>query len=168
MPAPAPGSGDRAFAAIGKRRAAVPIAWEWRAADGRIRAGTSDAFRGMQVPLQISFRNMEASPAIEAEIRRKAAKLEAFSDRITSVRVVVETPHRQHRQGKHFHVRVDVRMPGRELVVSRDPAEHDAYEDVYVAIRDAFDAAKRQVEDQARVARGAVKTHEPPESGPTG
>jgi hypothetical protein len=59
-------------------------------------------------------------------------------------------------------------MPGRELVVSRDPAEHDAYEDVYVAIRDAFDAAKRQVEDQARVARGAVKTHEPPESGPTG
>ena len=104
----------------------------------------------MQVPLQVSFRNMTPSPAIEEEIRQKAAKLDAVYDRITSVRVVVETPHRQHRHGKLFHVRIDVRVPGREIVVSRDPAEHHAFEDVHVAIRDAFDAAQRQVEAHAR------------------
>jgi cold shock CspA family protein/ribosome-associated translation inhibitor RaiA len=119
----------------------------------------------MQVPLQVSFRNMPPSAAIEADIRDKAAKLEAFSDRITSMRVVVETPHRQHRRGKLFHVRVDVRVPGRELVVSREPAEHHAYEDVYVAIRDAFDAARRQIEDYAREMRGMVKAHEAPPQG---
>jgi ribosomal subunit interface protein len=119
----------------------------------------------MQVPLQVTFRNVAGSPAIESAIREKAAKLEAFFDRITSVRVVVETPHRQHRQGKLFHVRVDVRVPGRELVVNREPAGHHAYEDVYVAIRDAFDAAKRQIEDYAREMRGTVKAHEGPLHG---
>jgi ribosomal subunit interface protein len=120
---------------------------------------------GMQVPLQVSFRNTPPSPAIEAAIREKAAKLEEFFDRITSARVVVETPHRQHRQGKLFHVRIDLRVPGREIVVSRDPAQHHAYEDVYVAIRDAFDAAKRQLEDYAREARREVKAHESPPAG---
>jgi ribosomal subunit interface protein len=115
--------------------------------------------------MQLTFRNMRPSPAIEAEVREKAAMLEEFCDRVTSVRVVVETPHRQHRQGKLWHVRVDVRVPGRELVVSREPAQHHAYEDVYVAIRDAFDAAKRQLEDYVREMRGTIKTHEPPPEG---
>ena len=121
--------------------------------------------RGMQVPLTVTFRNMPPSAAIEADIREKAAKLEEFYDRITSARVVVETPHRQHRQGRLFHVRIDLRVPGRELVVSREPAAHHAYEDVYVAIRDTFDAAKRQLEDYVRELRGDVKTHEPPPQG---
>src|SRR6516225_1645306 len=94
----------------------------------------------MPVPLTITFRNMAASPAIETEVRDKAAKLAEFSDRITSARVVIETPHRQHRHGALFHVRIDVRVPGRELVVSRAPAAHHEHEDAYVAIRDAFDA----------------------------
>jgi ribosomal subunit interface protein len=119
----------------------------------------------MQVPLSISFRNVPPSPAIEADIREKAAKLEEFCDRITSARVVIETPHRQHRQGKLFHVRIDLRVPGRELVVSREPAAHHAYEDVYVAIRDAFDGAKRQLEDYVREMRGTVKAHEPTPQG---
>jgi ribosomal subunit interface protein len=119
----------------------------------------------MQVPLEITFRNVPPSPAIEAAIREKAAKLEAFHDRITSARVVVETPHRQHRKGKLFHVRIDLRVPGQELVVSREPTAHHAFEDVYVAIRDAFDAAKRQLEDCARETRGSVKTHEEPPEG---
>jgi len=119
----------------------------------------------MQAPLQVSFRNTPPSPAVEADIREKAAKLEAFSDRITSVRVLVETPHRQHRQGKLFHVRIDVRVPGRELVVRREPAEHRAHEDVHVAVRDAFDAAKRQLEDYVRETRGNVKTHDTPAQG---
>ena len=119
----------------------------------------------MQVPLQVSFRNMPPSPAVEADIREKAAKLEEFDDRITSIRVVVETPHRQHRQGKLFHVRSDVRVPGRELVVRREPAEHHAHEDVHVAVRDSFDAAKRQLEDYVRETRGNVKTHDTPAQG---
>src|SRR5262245_61856047 len=114
---------------------------------------------GMQVPLQVSFRNMPPSPAVEADIREKAAKLEEFYDRITSVRVVVETPHRQHRQGKLFHVRIDLRVPGRE------PAEQRAHEDVHVAVRDAFDAARRQLEDYVRETRGNVKTHDTPAQG---
>jgi cold shock CspA family protein/ribosome-associated translation inhibitor RaiA len=119
----------------------------------------------MQVPLEITFRNMPPSAAIEAAIRDKAAKLAVFHDRITSARVVVETPHRQHRKGKLFHVRIDLRIPGRELVVSREPADHHAYEDVYVAIRDAFDGAKRQLRDCGHEMRGSVKTHEEPSSG---
>jgi len=119
----------------------------------------------MQVPLRVSFRNMPPSPAVEADIHEKAAKLEEFCDRITSVRVVVETPHRQHRQGKLFHVRIDVRVPGRELVVRREPAEHHAHEDIQVAVRDAFDAAKRQLEDYVREMRGSVKIHETPPRG---
>jgi ribosomal subunit interface protein len=119
----------------------------------------------MQMPLEITFRNVPPSPALEADIREKAAKLEAFYARITSARVVVETPHRQHRQGKLFHVRIHVHVPGRELVVSRQPAAHQAYEDVYVAIRDAFDDARRQLEDYARETRGVVKTHSPSAHG---
>lgn len=114
----------------------------------------------MQIPLEVSFRNVAPSAAIEAAIREKAAKLEEFYDRITSARVVVETPHRRHRQGKLFHVRIDLRVPNREIVVSREPAEHHAFEDVYVAIRDAFDAAKRQLEDHVREATGRTKAHE--------
>jgi ribosomal subunit interface protein len=121
--------------------------------------------RDMQVPLEITFRNVPPSPAIEADIREKAAKLEEFHDRITSARVVVEAPHRHHRQGKLFHVRIDLRVPGRELVVSRDPAAHHEYEDVYVAIRDAFDGAKRQLQDHVSEMRGSVKTHEAPPDG---
>jgi ribosomal subunit interface protein len=119
----------------------------------------------MQIPLEITFRNMPPSPAIEATIREKAAKLEQFHDRITSARVVVETPHRQHRKGKLFHVRIDLRVPGQELVVSRDPASHHEFEDVYVAIRDAFDGAKRQLEDYVRETRHRAKAHDAPPEG---
>jgi len=116
---------------------------------------------GMQLPVQVSFRNMPPSEAIETDVRERAAKLEAFFERITSARVVIEAPHRQHRQGKLYHVRIDIRVPGREIVVSREPAEHHAHEDAYVAIRDAFDAARRQLEDYAREVRGSVKAHAP-------
>lgn len=114
----------------------------------------------MQIPLQISFRGMEPSPAVELKVRERVTKLERFSDRITSCRVVVESPHRRHHQGKLFHVRVDLAVPGSELAVSREPAQHHEHEDVYVAIRDAFDAAQRQLEDHTRRHRGDVKAHE--------
>ena len=119
----------------------------------------------MQVPMTISFRDVHPSAAVEADIREKADKLEEFFDRITSLRVVVERPHRRHRQGELFHVRIDLRVPGREIVVTREPAAHRAYEDLYVAIRDAFDDAKRQLQDYAKEVRRRPKTHAAPAEG---
>ena len=110
----------------------------------------------MQIPLQITIRDMEHSEALEAHIRDKVNKLEEFYNHIMSCRVVVEVPHKHHQQGKQFNVRIDIGVPGSEIVVNRDHAE-----DVYVALRDAFDAAKRQLEDYARKLHGNVKLHQP-------
>jgi len=114
----------------------------------------------MQVPLQITFRNFPRSDAVEARIREKVAKLEEFYSRITSCRVVVEQRDRHHHQGTQFTVRLDIRVPGHELAIDRDH-----HEDIYVAVRDAFDAAARKLEDVARVQRGDVKAHELPQHG---
>jgi len=114
----------------------------------------------MQMPMQISFRDMEPSAAVETKIRERAAKLDRYYDRIMSCRVVVEAPHRRHHQGKLYHVRVDLTVPQGELVVSREPVDRHAHEDVYVAIRDAFDAAQRRLADYARRQRGDIKIHE--------
>jgi len=114
----------------------------------------------MKTPVQITIRDMEHSDALEAHIREKAAKLEEFFNRIMSCRVVVDMPHRHHHQGKQFNVRIDIGVPGNEIVVNKDHAE-----DVYIAIRDAFDAAIRQLENYAQKIRGEVKTHEPRRAG---
>lgn len=106
----------------------------------------------MRVPLQITVRDVPHSPALDTHIREKAAKLEEFHPRITSCRVTVEELHKHRHQGRDFQVSVDVRVPGREVIANR---AHD--EDVYVALRDAFDAARRQLEEVARVKRGDVK-----------
>ena len=117
----------------------------------------------MQVATQITFRNMDPSAAVEQRVHERVGRLERFYDRVMSCRVVVEAPHRHRHQGKLFHVRIDITVPQGELVVSREPASRHSHEDVYVAIRDAFDAAERQLEDYARRQRGVVKTHvEPP------
>ena len=109
----------------------------------------------MRIPLQITIRGIEHSEALETHIRDKANKLDEFFDRIMSCRVVVELPHKHHHQGKHFNVRLDIGVPGSEIAVNRNHAE-----DVYVALRDAFDAAKRQLEDHARIMRGDIKAHD--------
>jgi ribosomal subunit interface protein len=119
----------------------------------------------MQVPLQITFRHMDSSDAVAARIRERTAELERHFDRITSCRVVVECRHPRHQQGNLFRVRVDLKVPGREIVVGRDPAAHHAHEDVYVAIRDAFDATRRLLEDHVRERRGEVKVHAVPDHG---
>lgn len=113
----------------------------------------------MQQPLQITFRNMDPSPGLETAIREKAVKLEALYDRITGCHVVVEQPHRRHHQGTLYHVRIDLTVPGEELIARRDPPEHHAHEDAYVAVRNAFDAIKRQLQDHVRRTRGVVKAH---------
>ncbi len=119
----------------------------------------------MQIPLQITFRGMGPSDAVEANIREKAEKLEGFAEHITSCRVIVEEPHKHHLKGRLFSVKIDITLPGEEIVASRHPDKHRAHEDVYVAIRDAFQAAHRQLEDYVRRRRAEVKTHEAPPHG---
>jgi len=119
----------------------------------------------MQLPLQIAFRHMDSSDAVAARIRERSEKLERFFDRIVSCRVVVECQHPRRQQGNLFRVRVDLKVPGGEIVVGRDPGAHHAHEDVYVAIRDAFDATRRLLEDHVRQGRGDVKLHAVPDHG---
>ena len=108
----------------------------------------------MQTPIQITFHDVSRSDALEAHIRQKAEKLEEFHSRIISCRVTVEELSKHHHQGRQFRVRIDLRVPGKEIVANRDH-----HEDVYVALRDAFDAVKRQLEEVAREMRGDVKAH---------
>lgn len=119
----------------------------------------------MQQPLQIVFRGMDPSDAVEAAIREKAEKLERFLDRIVSCRVVVEAPHRHKHKGKLYNIRVELDIPGGEIAVTRSGPQDHAHEDVYVAIRDAFDAARRLVEDRTRRMRDDVKIHVQPLHG---
>ncbi|SFF09409.1 ribosome hibernation-promoting factor, HPF/YfiA family [Nitrosomonas sp. Nm166] len=110
----------------------------------------------MALILQITTRDVPHSEALESHIREKAEKLGKFYPHIMSCRITVELPHKHKHQGRLFDVHIDITVPGSELVVNRV-----ANEDVYVAVRDAFDAAKRQLEDYARRQRGDTKVHAP-------
>lgn len=108
----------------------------------------------MQIPLQISLHGIGHSDALYNAIRERAEKLDRYYDHIMSCRVVLELAGRHKRHGKQFTARIDLKVPGGEIVINR---EHD--EDVQVALRDAFDAARRKLEDYARDQRGDVKRH---------
>lgn len=119
----------------------------------------------MKLPLQITFRNMETSEAVEASIRKWVAKLEKISAELISCRVAVEAPLQHKRKGGHFHTRIDLALPGLEIVVNREPAAHHGYVDVYVSIRDAFENARHQLSEYVRRRQGEVKTHTTPPHG---
>ena len=150
------------------------------ASDYLITEGTA-----IKIPLQITFKNMEPSETIEAHIREAAKRLDLFCDSIMGCRVLVETPHQHHRSGKRHHVRIDLTVPGAELVVKRSPklltdsptryrkapdeltpeesrelSKYATHDDIELTIRDAFDAARRRVQDYARRRRGVLKAHE--------
>lgn len=103
----------------------------------------------MQTSLQVSFHGMAHSAKLEQAIRERLDKLARFHPHLVSCRAVVEKKARHKHQGKQFVVRLDIRVAGAELVANRDHSE-----DPYVAVRDAFDAVRRQLEDQARQQRG--------------
>jgi len=110
----------------------------------------------MERPLQISFHNVPSSPALEEAIREHVAKLARRYDRLTGCRVSVEAPHRQHRTGNVYEVHITMAVPGRELAVSREPhkaRERYADADVYTSLREAFDAAERQLMSYKQVLR---------------
>jgi cold shock CspA family protein len=133
----------------------------------------------MIIPVQITFRNVASTPEVEAKIRARAQKLEKFYSPITSCRVLVEAPARHRQKGYSFHVRIDLTVPEGEIVVKREPTLYPKEKDIgderrrklmetrperkhlEVAIREAFHAARRRLEDHARQKRADVKTHEP-------
>lgn len=114
----------------------------------------------LELEPQITFRNIASSPAIEENVRQHLAKLERFHKHIISCRVTIEAPHRHHHKGQLYQVTIDLSVPGGELLANRGSDKDHAHEDVYVAIRDAFQALRRQLEQFARKRRGDVKTHE--------
>ena len=119
----------------------------------------------MALPLQITFRQMEPSAAIEARIRELAAKLERFSTQIMRCHVIVEPLSHHQKQGALFEFHIDITLPGEEIAIRRaHPASH-AHEDPYVALRDAFRAARRKIEDYQRKRRLDVKTQLGPPHG---
>ena len=111
----------------------------------------------LKLPLQITWRDVPKSDALEADIRSKAEKLDQFSEHIMSCRVTVGASHRNHHQGNLYNLHIDIKVPGKEIVVTRDPSEKQAHKDMYVSIRDAFNAASRQLRDYVRIKRGEVK-----------
>jgi cold shock CspA family protein len=119
----------------------------------------------MQLPLQVSFRHMDPSEAIEAIVRERADELDTFAGDIMSCRVVVEPAGKHHEHGNLYEVRIDLTLPGEEIAVTREPGKHTEYKDIQVAVRDAFDAARRKLEDYVRRRRQDVKTHEVPAHG---
>jgi ribosome-associated translation inhibitor RaiA len=112
------------------------------------------------IPVQITFRHMETSAAVETRVRELANHLGVFSDKITSCRVVVDSPHRHQHQGKVFNVKVQLALPGEDVVVDMERPDRPGHEDVYVVLRDAFDAAKRQLQQRMSNLRNEDKRRE--------
>ncbi len=107
-----------------------------------------------KIPLQITIHNMPPSEALEAHIRDRVQKLDTLFEHVISCQVAVEMPHRHQQQGEQFNVRISLDVPGHKIIVNRDH-----HEDVYAALRDAFDAARQQLEDYVSRPRRATNTH---------
>lgn len=116
----------------------------------------------MQSDVQVSFRGLPVSDDVQATCWSEAEKLERYYGRITACRVVIEEPHRRHRRGNHYGVRIDLVVPGAELVVNRAPSVRQKDETLPLALHEAFRAARRRLQDHARRVSGKVKVHERP------
>jgi cold shock CspA family protein/ribosome-associated translation inhibitor RaiA len=130
----------------------------------------------MKLTPSITFRGLPPSPALETEIRRRIARLETYYPAVTGCRVLVELAQKHHAIGNHYHVRIDLTVPGEEIVVAHDASRHGEARDqrvskgrkdrevdpqrkhAAVAVHEAFDAARRRLQDYARRQRGVVKT----------
>jgi len=115
----------------------------------------------MQIPLQISFENMQPSDAVHAEIGRGVERLEKYRHHITGCRVAVIAPSTKHRHGAVYRINIWVTIPPHEnIVVSHQPSDNPSHVHVEVAIKDAFAAARHQIEALGQRATGKVKLHE--------
>ena len=113
----------------------------------------------MELQLQITFHGIESSAAITNKVRTSAQRLARFFDSIQTCHVAIEAPHHHHATGNHYRVRIEVSVPGRHLVVTHAAGADQSHVDVYVALREAFDAMRRQLQDYTAVLRRQVKAH---------
>jgi len=113
----------------------------------------------MQSKPQITFSGITHSDAVEKDILSRVEKLEKFYSKITAIRIIVELEHRSHHKGNLYHVRIELDVPEKNIIISRENHAKHEHEDIYVVIKDVFDAARRQLEDYARMRRGNVKSH---------
>jgi ribosomal subunit interface protein len=111
----------------------------------------------MTATLHIVFRDFDATEALDAYVRKHAEKLEAHLPRLVACNVAVESPHRHKQHGRHFRVRIDMVLPGTELVVDRNPAPNHDHEDAYAAIDDAFDHAVRRANEHVKRMRAGAR-----------
>lgn len=116
----------------------------------------------MNTPLQVSFHNLPHSLTVESAARDAVERLESLFDRIVSCCVVIDQPHRHHRQGNRLLIKVDLKVPGCELVVKREPEDGEESLDLVAVINDAFDDLQRQLEEFLSRRRRFVKSHEGP------
>jgi ribosomal subunit interface protein len=114
----------------------------------------------MTLSVQVTFHGLPHSESLERHVRSRVDKLETVAARITGCDVALEMPHRHARHGEHYRVRINVVLPGGQVVVARSPDEAKTYEDVYAAIDSAFDDTGRRLQDFVRRQRGDVKPHE--------
>jgi len=119
----------------------------------------------MSANLQITFRDFDPPQLAEERIRERVERLEKLHPRIVGCHVVAESPHRRHQKGKIYTFRIDLTLPGGELVVNQDPGLDHAKEDFFVAMRDAFNAMEKQLRSFAARGQGQVKTHDVPPHG---
>ena len=111
----------------------------------------------MTNPVQVTFRGIDVSPAVDDYVRKRAAKLETFSARITHCRVAVEGPPHHKKHGGSYSVRVELNVPGADLVVARTPPGSIENQDIYAAVDDAFDSVGRVLQDHVQRQRGETK-----------
>ena len=104
----------------------------------------------MSRALHIAFRNMDSSEAAEALVRQRAMELEHYAQRISACRVVLDCTNRQNHVGRLYSVHLDISVPGGTIVVNRDAGSNRVHADLQGAIREAFDNAKRQLQDRQR------------------
>jgi cold shock CspA family protein/ribosome-associated translation inhibitor RaiA len=119
----------------------------------------------MQGTVHVSFDGIPVSAAIEASCLEEMTKLEHFHPGLTNGRVVISRPDRHRHKGNLFRVHIEAHVPGAVIAVTREPAEHASSEDVHLAVREAFDTARRQLEDHLRRQRGDIKVHASPPRG---
>ncbi len=119
----------------------------------------------MKTQPHIVYRGLDSSDALTARIHEELADLDHIWDRITACRVAVELPHQHKRHGRHFQVKVELVVPGKVLVVARDPEAHENFEDAFAAVNEAFANLRRQLREYVRELRGHTKHHEGPPTG---
>ncbi len=99
-----------------------------------------------KAPLLITYRGFDASPALDADVRKRVDSLQRHCDSLLRCRVHVDAPSSHHRHGAPYDIRVHMEVPGKSLIANRSPTQHGEHDDVHVAVRDAFRAAERELD----------------------